>query len=73
MAMSASTMWSRIKANISAVTPVQTSDPATANSYRDAVGQAMCAGIIAEIIADAVVTVPGVQTGSSTVSGTVSS
>lgn len=59
-------MWSRIKANIAAVTASQGSDPTAANAYRDAVGQAMCQGIIDEIKANAVVSVTsvsGVQTG----------
>lgn len=70
--MTAASMWARIKANIAGVTPTQGQDPAAANAYRDAVGQAMCQGIISEIVADAVVNVPGVQTGTSTVTGTIS-
>lgn len=71
--MSASSMWSRIEANIAAVTPYQGSDPTAAKTYRNQVGIAMCQGIIDEIIADAVITVPGITTGPSIATGTVSS
>ena len=71
MAMSASSMWSRVKANIAAVTPVQGSGASAANAYRDAVGIAMCQGIIDEIKANAVVTVTGVTAGGSTAPGTI--
>lgn len=73
MAMSASSMASRIEAAISAITPVQGSDPTAANNYRAAVIQAMCTGIIAEIVASATVQVTGVQPGSGTANGTVTS
>lgn len=59
MAMTSASMWSRIKANIIAITPVQGSDPAAANAYRDAVGQAMCTGIIDEIKNNQTVTSSG--------------
>ena len=58
--MTASSMWSRVKANISAITPVQGSS-AAANAYRDQVGQAMMQGIIDEIKANSVVTVTSVS------------
>jgi hypothetical protein len=59
--MTAASMWTRIKANIAGVAPVQGSGSAAANTYRDAVGQAMCQGIIDEIKANAVVGVISVS------------
>ena len=61
MAMTSASMWSRIKANIAGVSPVQGSGSAAANTYRDEVGQAMCQGIIDEIKANAIVSVTSVS------------
>lgn len=79
MAMTATSMQARIKANVAAVTPVQGGSTTAANAYRDAVMAAMCQGIIDEIKSNAVVTVAsvsGVTPGSGTSgtgSGTISS
>lgn len=73
MAMSASSMASRIESNISAITPIQGQSGANANAYRNSVMVAMCQGIISEIIADATVQVTGVTAGTATATGTVTS
>jgi hypothetical protein len=59
MAMTASSMQSRIKSNISGITPVQGSGASAANAYRDAVTVAMCQGIIDEIKANMTVASSG--------------
>jgi len=56
MALTASSMASRIKAAIAAITPVQGTDPAGAIAYSDSVTNAFCQGIIDEFVANAVVT-----------------
>ena len=71
MAMTAASMWTRVKANIAGVTASQGSDPVAAAAYRDQVGIAMCQGIIDEIKTAAVVQVTSVQPGTGTVNGTV--
>lgn len=71
MALTAASMMAKIKANIAAIAAVQTSDPVAVQTYRDAVLQAMCQGIVDEIHMNAVVPVTGVQAGASTVNGTV--
>lgn len=52
MAMSAASMSAKVKAAIAAVPPVQSSDPAAVQAYRDAILQAMCQGIIEEVVAN---------------------
>ena len=69
MAMTASSMASRIETYMSAITPSQSSTNNTA--YRLQMLEAMCQGIIDEIKTDAVVTVTGVTPGGGTASGTV--
>ena len=61
MAMTSASMWSRIKANIAGVSPVQGSGSAAANTYRDEVGQAMCQGIIDEITGEVDVHIPPIN------------
>lgn len=52
MAMTAASMAGHIKARIAAVAASQGSDAAVARAYRDAVMDAMCQGIIDEILAN---------------------
>lgn len=66
MALSATSMKSRIEAYMAAVGAVQTSDAGTAQGYRDAMLLALCKGIVDEIQQNA--TVPNVQSGGSTAS-----
>lgn len=52
MAMTAASMWEKMKARMAAVGAVQSSDPADALAQRDAMGLAMCQGIIDEVVAN---------------------
>lgn len=52
MALTAASMASKVKAAIAAIAPVQGSSAANAAAYRDAVLQAMCQGIIEEVVAN---------------------
>jgi len=52
MAMSASGMRDKVKAAMAAVAPIQTSDPAAVDAYRDALLLAMCQGVIDEVVAN---------------------
>lgn len=52
MAMTAAGMMAKVKTAIAAVPPVQGSDPVAVASYRDAILQAMCQGIIDEVVAN---------------------
>lgn len=55
MALSASSMKGRIEAYTAAVSASQSQNAATALAYRDAMLQALCQGIIDEIVANATV------------------
>jgi hypothetical protein len=55
MALNASSMRDKIKAHMAQVAAYQGSDNADALEYRDAALEAMCAGIIEEIVENAVV------------------
>lgn len=52
MAMTAAGMRDKVKAAMAAVAAVQSSNPATVATYRDAVLLAMCQGIIEEVVAN---------------------
>ena len=54
MALTAAAMRDKVKAHIAAVPLVQGSDSAAMLEYRDEVLLALCAGIIEEIVANAV-------------------
>jgi len=54
MALSAASMRDKIKSHMSAVEAFQGSDSAAAQDYRDKELLAMCAGIIEEIVSNAV-------------------
>lgn len=69
MALSASSMASRIHANIAAITAVQVIGSGSIDSYRLDMLTAFCQGIIDEIHANAVVTTSDAQGGTNT--GTV--
>ena len=56
MALDAASMATRILSKVAAIPPVQDSDPAASQAYRDAVMVAFCNGIIEEITTSAVVT-----------------
>ncbi len=71
MPITAASMMNKIKTNMAAVAAVQSSNAADALTQRDALLLAMCQGIVDEIHMNAVVPVPGVQGGSSTINGTV--
>lgn len=72
MALNANSMAAAIKTRIAAVSAVQSSVDGDTLAYRDAVMVAMCQGIIDEIHANGVAVVANVQSGSSTVNGTIS-
>jgi hypothetical protein len=71
MAITAASMMGKIKANIAACSASQGSDPAAAQTHRDAVLLAMCQGIVDEIHQNATVPVPGIQAGGATATGSV--
>lgn len=71
MAITAVSMWNKVKTHMAAVAAVQSDDPAAALAQRDEMGLAMCQGIVDEFHQNATVPVPGVQAGGSTVNGTV--
>ena len=71
MALTAASMALKIKTRIAAVAAIQTSVAGDTLAYRDAVMVAMCQGIIDEIQANGVAVVVGVQSGGSTINGTV--
>jgi len=54
MALNKTSMRDKIKAKVEAVPLVQGSDASAMLAYRDAVLEAMCAGIIEEIVSNAV-------------------
>lgn len=56
MALTASNMAALIKSYMDAVPPVQSSDSGALDAYRVALMEAMCQGIIDEIVANGVVT-----------------
>ena len=56
MALGKTSMRDKIKAKIAAITAVQTSDPAAVQTYRDQVLEALCDGIIEEIVQNGVIT-----------------
>ena len=72
MALSASSMATRIQEYVLAVTPSQVVGAGSISGYQLAIMTAFCQGIIDEFHANAVAIVPGVQTGSSTIDGTIS-
>ena len=66
MALSASSMASRIQTYVLAVTPAQVVGAGTISGYQLAIMEAFCQGIIDEIHSDAVVTTSDAQGGTNT-------